>query len=50
MEEDIRRSSEAGFSHHLVKPVDITRLDSIIQDGSFSDGAAPAVRSAALQN
>ncbi|PYK31750.1 MAG: hybrid sensor histidine kinase/response regulator [Verrucomicrobia bacterium] len=31
MEEDIRRSGEAGFAHHLVKPVDINKLDSIIQ-------------------
>jgi CheY-like chemotaxis protein len=31
MEEDIRRSGEAGFSHHLVKPVDLNKLDSIIQ-------------------
>jgi signal transduction histidine kinase len=32
MEEDIRRSGEAGFSHHLVKPVDLNKLDSIIQE------------------
>jgi signal transduction histidine kinase/ActR/RegA family two-component response regulator len=50
MEEDIRRSSEAGFSHHLVKPVDINKLDSIIQDGPFPDGSAPIARAAALQN
>ena len=50
MEEDIRRSNEAGFSHHLIKPVDINKLDLIIQGESFSDGAAPTVRSAALQN
>jgi signal transduction histidine kinase len=31
MEEDIRRSGEAGFAHHLVKPVDINKLDAIIQ-------------------
>ena len=31
MEEDIRRSGEAGFAHHLVKPVDINKLDSLIQ-------------------
>src|SRR5437763_9747309 len=31
MEEDIRRSGEAGFSHYLVKPVDLNKLDSIIQ-------------------
>ena len=31
MEEDIRRSHDVGFSHHLVKPVDLNKLDSIIQ-------------------
>jgi len=35
MEEDIRRSGEAGFSHHLVKPVDVNKLDSIIQEAPF---------------
>lgn len=32
MEEDIRRSSEAGFHVHLTKPVDITALESAISD------------------
>ncbi len=32
MEEDIRKSSEAGFSAHLTKPVDINTLDSAITD------------------
>jgi signal transduction histidine kinase len=31
MEDDIRRSYEAGFRHHLVKPVDVKELDSLIQ-------------------
>jgi hypothetical protein len=26
MEEDVRRSSDAGFQHHLTKPVDFDRL------------------------
>ena len=30
MEEDIRRSREAGFSKHLVKPVDISSLEQAI--------------------
>ncbi len=30
MDEDIRRSLEAGFAHHLTKPVDFARLESII--------------------
>lgn len=31
MEEDLRRSQEVGFNHHLVKPVDLNRLDALIQ-------------------
>ena len=31
MEEDVRRSHEAGFSEHLVKPIDITQLIAAIQ-------------------
>ena len=34
MEEDIRRSRDVGFAHHLVKPVDLSKLDSIIQEVS----------------
>ena len=32
MEEDIRRSLDGGFEHHLIKPVDLNRLDSLIQE------------------
>jgi HAMP domain-containing protein/signal transduction histidine kinase len=31
MEEDIRRGREAGFHHHLVKPIDLNKLDLLIQ-------------------
>ncbi|MFN2509413.1 MAG: response regulator [Chthoniobacterales bacterium] len=31
MEEDIRKSHDGGFYHHLIKPVDLNKLDSIIQ-------------------
>ena len=41
MEEDIRRSGEAGFAHHLVKPVDLNKLDSIIQEVPFPAETAP---------
>ncbi|MBI5456339.1 MASE1 domain-containing protein [Candidatus Kaiserbacteria bacterium] len=30
-DEDVRRSLEAGFSHHLLKPVDIAELQSILE-------------------
>jgi signal transduction histidine kinase len=50
MEEDIRRSGEAGFSHHLVKPVDLNKLDSIIQEMSLPDGTTLLAQPAALQN
>jgi CheY-like chemotaxis protein len=31
MEDDLRKSHEVGFNHHLVKPVDLNRLDALIQ-------------------
>jgi len=31
MEEDVRRSKDAGFDEHLTKPVDINKLDAVIQ-------------------
>ncbi|MGB9475890.1 MAG: HAMP domain-containing protein, partial [Candidatus Udaeobacter sp.] len=34
MEEDIRRGREAGFQHHLVKPIDLNKLDSLIQNAN----------------
>ncbi len=34
MEEDIRQSQEAGFKHHLVKPIDLNKLDSLIQESA----------------
>jgi signal transduction histidine kinase/CheY-like chemotaxis protein len=45
MEDDIRKSYDGGFNHHLVKPVDLNKLDGLIQEGVTSaprngDGAA----------
>src|SRR5438552_3564922 len=40
MEDDIRKSYDAGFKHHLVKPIDLNKLDSLIQEGA---AALPAV-------
>ena len=34
MEDDIRRGREAGFQHHLVKPIDLNKLDSLIQENA----------------
>jgi DNA-binding response OmpR family regulator len=34
MEADIRRSREVGFQHHLVKPIDLNKLDALIQEGA----------------
>ena len=34
MEDDIRKSHEAGFKHHLVKPIDLNKLDSLIQEAA----------------
>jgi CheY-like chemotaxis protein len=30
--EDRARSREAGFNHHLVKPVDLTNLEAILDE------------------
>jgi CheY-like chemotaxis protein len=37
MEEDVRRSRDVGFSYHLVKPVDLNKLDSLIQLAPLGD-------------
>lgn len=34
MDEDVRMSREAGFKHHLVKPIDVNNLDALIQSSS----------------
>jgi HAMP domain-containing protein/signal transduction histidine kinase/ActR/RegA family two-component response regulator len=34
MEEDIRKSRDAGFKHHLVKPIDLNMLDSFLQESA----------------
>jgi HAMP domain-containing protein/signal transduction histidine kinase len=34
MENDIRKGREAGFRHHLVKPIDLNRLDLLIQESA----------------
>jgi HAMP domain-containing protein/signal transduction histidine kinase/CheY-like chemotaxis protein len=41
MEGDIRRSREVGFKHHLVKPIDLNKLDALIQE---SAAALPTVQ------
>jgi signal transduction histidine kinase/HAMP domain-containing protein/ActR/RegA family two-component response regulator len=38
MEQDIRRSRDVGFQHHLVKPIDLNKLDALIQESAV--GAA----------
>ncbi|PYJ89353.1 MAG: hypothetical protein DME70_02255 [Verrucomicrobia bacterium] len=44
MEDDLRKSHDVGFHHHLVKPVDLNRLDALIQqaDLAAAEVAAPA--------
>ena len=34
MESDIHKSQEAGFTHHLVKPIDLNKLDLLLQEGA----------------
>jgi len=36
MEGDIRKSHDAGFKHHLVKPIDLNKLDLLIQEGTVA--------------
>ena len=39
MEDDLRRSHDVGFNHHLIKPVDLNKLDALIQQaGLVGDG------------
>jgi DNA-binding response OmpR family regulator len=40
-EADRRRSKEAGFDHHLVKPVDIAQLTTLLQQTARRLGAQP---------
>lgn len=41
MEDDVRRSRESGFKHHLVKPIDLNQLDSLIQQGTATFATSP---------
>jgi signal transduction histidine kinase/DNA-binding response OmpR family regulator len=34
MEDDIRKTRDVGFHHHLVKPVDLNKLDALIQEAA----------------
>jgi signal transduction histidine kinase/response regulator RpfG family c-di-GMP phosphodiesterase len=36
MEDDIQKSHDSGFNHHLVKPVDLNKLDLLIQQGMMA--------------
>ncbi|HXP34865.1 MAG TPA: HAMP domain-containing protein [Chthoniobacterales bacterium] len=40
MEDDIRKTREAGFKHHLVKPIDLTKLDLLIQESAAASEPA----------
>ena len=40
MESDIRKSHAAGFHHHLIKPVDLNKLDAVIQQVAVQVPAA----------
>ena len=34
MEDDLRKTQDAGFDHHLVKPIDVNKLDLLIQENA----------------
>ena len=40
MDDDIRKSRDAGFKYHLVKPIDLNKLDSLIQQNAAAAYAA----------
>ena len=40
MEDDLRKSQEVGFNHHLVKPIDLNRLDALIQQADLVTASA----------
>jgi len=46
MEDDIRKSHDAGFKHHLVKPIDLNKLDLLIQEGAAALPGKNAVQTA----
>jgi CheY-like chemotaxis protein len=52
-EGDIRRSKEAGFDFHLVKPVDLHELQTVLDQvhaGSSQGGSAPFQRQSELRH
>jgi hypothetical protein len=44
MEEDIRKSYEVGFKYHLVKPIDLNKLDSLLQESAAALPRVNAIR------
>jgi HAMP domain-containing protein/signal transduction histidine kinase len=40
MEDDARKCREAGFQHHLVKPIDLNKLDLLIQESAAAPVSA----------
>ena len=50
MEEDIQSTQRVGFAHHLVKPVDLNKLDSLIQDAAEAGAIGSAQTVAAVPN
>jgi CheY-like chemotaxis protein/two-component sensor histidine kinase len=43
MEDDVQKSYDGGFEYHLVKPIDLNKLDMLLQQGSVgSNGGAVA--------
>ncbi len=50
MEGDIRKSHDAGFKHHLVKPIDLNKLDLLIQEGTAALPGKSASQTANLSD
>ncbi len=43
MEDDVQRSRDVGFHHHLIKPIDLDRLDALLQGSSICLAPEPQV-------
>jgi CheY-like chemotaxis protein len=40
MEDDVRKCRDAGFQHHLVKPIDLNKLELLIQESAAAPVSA----------
>jgi CheY-like chemotaxis protein len=46
-EDDYRRTREAGFDHHLVKPASMQRIEALLRDPALPDEPRQSMQDAA---